>query len=75
MNTWLSWVGGDVSDRTWQWDGWLNYVVLLEATDPEVLHSEFPDFIASRHSDHFEVRQAEMIKFFLQPLDQIHLKS
>jgi len=75
MNTWLSWVGGDESDRTWQWDGWLNYVVLQDGTDPEVLQSKFPDFIASLHSDQFDGRQAEMIKFYLQPLDQIHLIS
>lgn len=75
MNTWLSWVGGDEADRTWQWDGWLNYVVLLDGTDPEVLQSKFLDFISSRHSDQFDGRQAEMIKFYLQPLDQIHLIS
>lgn len=75
MNTWLSWVGGDEADRTWQWDGWLNYLVLLDGTDPEVLQSKFPDFIASLHSDEFDGRQAEMVKFYLQPLDQIHLIS
>ena len=75
MKTWLSWQGGDDADRTWQWDGWLNYVVLLDGTDPEVLESKFFDFIASRHSDQFDGRQTEMIKFYLQPLDQIHLIS
>ncbi len=75
MDTWLSWVGGDESNRTWQWDGWLNYVVLQDQTDPDVLQSKFPGFIASRHSDQFDGRQLEMIKFYLQPLDEIHLIS
>ncbi|MEM9326936.1 MAG: ABC transporter permease, partial [Bacteroidota bacterium] len=75
MVTWITWQGGERADRTWQWDGWLNYVVLEPGTDPAVLESKFPDFIASLHADEFDGRQAEMMGFALQPLDEIHLIS
>ena len=39
----------DEGARTaWQWDGFLNYVVLYPNTDPEKLSEKFPDFIEAR---------------------------
>lgn len=75
MITWITWQGGERADRTWQWDGWLNYVVLQEGTNSDDLQGKFPEFIASLHSDQFDGKQVEMINFVLQPLDKIHLTS
>lgn len=58
----------------WQWDGFLNYVVLHPGTDPEELSEKFPEFIIQRQGEELEQYGAGM-EFVLQPLDKIHLIS
>lgn len=58
----------------WQWDGFLNYVVLHSGTDPEELSRKFPEFVQARQGEELEEYGAGM-EFVLQPLDKIHLTS
>ncbi len=58
----------------WQWDGFLNYVVLHPGTDPDRLSEKFPDFIQARQGEELE-RWDSGMEFILQPLDKIHLTS
>ena len=58
----------------WQWDGFLNYVVLQNGTDPRTLETKFPEFIQRRQGEELERYNAGM-EFNLQPLTKIHLIS
>ncbi|MEM8908718.1 MAG: ABC transporter permease, partial [Bacteroidota bacterium] len=62
------------SRTEWQWDGFLNYIVLQPGTDPKVLAQKFPDFIEQRAGEELRQYNAGM-EFILQPLTQIHLIS
>lgn len=65
---------GEESRSAWQWDGFLNYVVLQDGTDPKSLEAKFPDWIIQREGEELEQYNAGM-EFFLQPLTEIHLIS
>ena len=41
----------------WQWDGFLNYVVLHPGSDPKELSEKFPDFVEARAGEELEVSQ------------------
>lgn len=58
----------------WQWDGFLNYVVLHPDTDPKELEAKFPAFIERRAGEDLAQYNAGM-EFHLQPLTDIHLIS
>ncbi len=58
----------------WQWDGFLNYVVLAPGTDPDQLALKFPDFIEAREGETLREFNSDM-EFILQPLADIHLIS
>ena len=58
----------------WQWDGFLNYVVLHPGTDVEVLKAKFPEFVQRREGEELARYNAGM-EFNLQPLTDIHLVS
>ncbi len=58
----------------WQWDGFLNYVVLRPGTDVAALEAKFPAFIEKRAGEELVNYNAGM-EFKLQPLTQIHLIS
>lgn len=65
---------GEDARTAWQWDGFLNYVVLHPGTDPEELTQKFPEFIQARQGEELEEYGAGM-GFVLQPLNKIHLTS
>lgn len=65
---------GEEARTAWQWDGFLNYVVLRDGTDPKVLEAKFPDWILQREGEDMAQYNAAM-EFVLQPLTQIHLIS
>ncbi len=76
MSTWLAWVGGDEADRTWDWDGWTNYVVLQPGTDLKALEAKFPAFIKKiQTGDQPDPDYEVSVNFVLQPLPKIHLTS
>ncbi len=58
----------------WQWDGFLNYVVLDPRADVEQLAAKFPAFVERRAGEELARWDAGM-EFVLQPLPKIHLTS
>ncbi len=65
---------GEEARTAWQWDGFLNYVVLQPGADPKALEAKFPAFVQRRAGEELEQYNAGM-SFHLQPLDRIHLIS
>lgn len=65
---------GQESRTEWQWDGFLNYVVLKDGTNHKALESKFPDWIIQREGEELE-QYNEGMEFILQPLTDIHLTS
>ncbi len=58
----------------WQWDGFLTYIELYPGTDVADLDAKLPQWILDTHGEELAEYNAGM-KFYLQPLDDIHLIS
>ncbi len=59
----------------WSWDGFLNYVVLQDGTDPKALEAKFPEWILQREEGRTLKERNVGMEFLLQPLEDIHLTS
>ncbi len=57
--------------ETWLWSPCWTYILLNEGTNPEKLIKELPDFIEK----HFDNAIKDYSSIFLQPVEDIHLKS
>lgn len=64
----------DRSRSAWNWDGFLNYVVLRDGTNPENLASKIEDVVEARQGESLR-EEAAWIELILQPLEKIHLTS
>ncbi|MEM6831706.1 MAG: ABC transporter permease, partial [Bacteroidota bacterium] len=73
FDSYVAFAGQEVR-TSWQWDGFLNYVVLHPDVDPEELAEKFPEWITSREGEELAQYNAGM-EFVLQPLSKIHLIS
>lgn len=62
------------SRTAWNWDGFLNYVVLKDGTAPSLVASKIDDMIDARIGDQLG-EDAAGLKLPLQPLEKIHLTS
>ncbi len=74
FETLVSIYGNQNPKTEWQHDGYLNYVVLRNGTDPKELENKFPDFIQAREGEELKRTNTGM-EFVLQPLPKIHLIS
>ncbi len=61
-------------NTTWVWPEFYNYVRLKSGTDPKVLESKLPVF-ASKYLGEIMDEYNFKVKFLLQPIKDIHLKS
>ncbi|HKZ36255.1 MAG TPA: ABC transporter permease [Chryseolinea sp.] len=59
---------------SWQWDGFLTYILLDEKADPNTLEAKLPAFIDKQAGEELKKYDAGM-KFHLQPVTGIHLDS
>lgn len=59
---------------TWDWDGFLTYILLEENSNAASLEAKFPDFVESTHGEDLRKYNAG-IEFHLQPITDIHLDS
>ncbi len=59
---------------SWQWDGFLTYVLLSDKTTAQALEAKLPPFVQKHEGEAFKNDNANMI-FHLQPVTQIHLDS
>ncbi|MEM9857254.1 MAG: ABC transporter permease [Bacteroidota bacterium] len=73
FETFVDIVGDDVY-TAWDWDGFYNYIVLADGTDPKTFESKIPDFIQKERGEQL-TEQNHMIEFELQPVTDIHLTS
>jgi len=60
-------------NSNWHWDGFYTYLLLSDGTDSKDLQAKFPQFIEK----YMAGRRNQMAdsKFYLQPLEDIHLHS
>ncbi|OOG77215.1 ABC transporter permease [Algoriphagus sp. A40] len=59
---------------TWDWDGFLTYILLEENIDAKAFEAKLPDFVQKQHGE--ELKQYNSgIEFHLQPVADIHLDS
>lgn len=59
---------------TWDWDGFLTYILLEENTDPQSLEAKLPDFVQAQKGEDLKKYNAGL-EFHLQPVSDIHLDS
>jgi putative ABC transport system permease protein len=58
----------------WQWPEFYTYVLLSPKTSPEILQAKLPEFV-SDHLGWFMKEFNAQLRFILQPVTDIHLKS
>lgn len=59
---------------TWDWDGFLTYLLLEENADAKSFEAKIPDFVQTTHGEELKKFNAG-IEFHLQPVEDIHLDS
>ncbi|MFM9838185.1 MAG: ABC transporter permease [Cyclobacteriaceae bacterium] len=59
---------------SWQWDGFMTYVLLNEKTDAKTFESKLPAFIQKKEGEELKKNNAGMV-FHLQAVSDIHLDS
>ncbi len=59
---------------SWNWDGFMTYILLDEKTDPKVFESKIPALVQKINGKELKDFNADMI-FHLQPVADIHLDS
>jgi putative ABC transport system permease protein len=59
---------------SWQWDGFMTYILLNEKTDYKVFESKLPAFVQKKEGEELKKNNANMV-FHLQPVSTIHLDS
>jgi putative ABC transport system permease protein len=59
---------------TWDWDGFMTYILLAESTDAKSFEAKLPDFVQTTHGEELKKFNAG-IEFHLQPVADIHLDS
>jgi putative ABC transport system permease protein len=59
---------------SWQWDGFLTYILLDEKADAKTFEAKLPDFVHKKAGETFKQDNADMV-FHLQPVTDIHLDS
>lgn len=65
---------GEEARTGWNWDGFLNYIVVQEGAEMEVLNSKIDQVIQDQMGEEME-RGNYAIELVLQPLSDIHLTS
>lgn len=59
---------------TWNWDGFMTYILLDDNTDRKVFESKLPAFVERQNGEDLKKFNAGMV-FNLQPIADIHLES
>ncbi len=65
---------GEEARTQWNWDGFYNYIVLREGTDPKDFEAKIPAFVQAQIGEELE-QTNHLVEFFLQPVTDIHLTS
>ncbi len=59
---------------SWNWDGFMTYILLDEKTDPKVFESKIPALVQKINGEEQKQFNSDMV-FHLQPVADIHLDS
>ncbi len=59
---------------SWQWDGFMTYILLDEKADPKIVETKLPAFVQKQEGENLKNDNADMV-FHLQPVSSIHLDS
>jgi putative ABC transport system permease protein len=59
---------------TWNWDGFMTYIVLEDQVDPKAFEAKLPDFVERQKGEELK-KYNSGIAFHLQPVQDIHLDS
>ncbi|HEY8513422.1 MAG TPA: ABC transporter permease [Cyclobacteriaceae bacterium] len=73
FETVVQWWGEQVR-TAWMWDGFWNYILLREGTDPVAFEAKIPDLVERQAGEQLRQFDAGMA-FHLQRVDDIHLDS
>src|SRR5690606_16459894 len=73
FETIVQWWGEEVR-TAWMWDGFWNYILLKEGTDPVAFEAKIPDLVERQAGEQLRQYDAGMA-FHLQRVDDIHLDS
>jgi putative ABC transport system permease protein len=71
--TLVHWAGPGVNTK-WDWDGFLNYIVVRPGTDPAVLEKKIERVVQAKWGEEMKSTHDGMV-IHLQPLPDIHLTS
>ncbi len=72
--TFEKWINNPEQMTTWQWDGFMTYVMLRKGTDPKAFEAKIPAYVQKREGERLKRYNADMV-FNLQALSDIHLDS
>lgn len=73
FETVVKWWGEEVR-TAWMWDGFWNYILLKEGTDPDAFEAKIPALVDKLAGEALKQFDADMV-FHLQRVDDIHLDS
>jgi len=62
------------AETTFNWDGFLTYVLLKKGTDPKQVEAKIPQVVEKLVGEDYKKRN-EWVEYKLQPLEDIHLTS
>ncbi len=74
FSTFLTFVGNPNDLNSYQWDGFMTYILLDEKSDPKLFESKLPAFVEKRKGEEMKRDNAGMV-FHLEPITDIHLYS
>jgi putative ABC transport system permease protein len=74
FETWKGFITNKENLVSWQWDGFLTYVLLNENADAREFESKLPAYVDKREGENLKQDNAGMV-FNLQAISDIHLDS
>jgi putative ABC transport system permease protein len=74
FETWKGFITNKENLVSWQWDGFLTYVLLNENADAKEFESKLPAYVEKREGENLKQDNAGMV-FNLQAINDIHLDS
>ena len=72
--SWVSLVNNPNGMTSWQWDGFLTYVMLDKNADAKEFEAKLPAYVDKREGEQLKQYNASMV-FHLMPITAIHLDS
>jgi len=75
FETYIHYQGNDRVKTALNWDGYYNYIKLIEGADVEALEAKLPARVNELYTEAENSASNSAIEFILQPIEDIHLNS